>query len=298
MGEIISFDNGSLDAKLKRKEIEAAAIKYAETRDMLDYSNFEVLYYEKELEYQVIIQKTQDPEQRRYLGHGFPLALAEFKGSKVTLDVIAEFMLNDIYEESSEYNLEATLHKEFNTKEAFLNFGIRKYIINSVMAFDECLAGYLQANPEIMSGLEKRFLFIVENWYTYEQKNTITPEETLEVIEAFIEANQDCTYSVSELAYYVKKEMNIDCVKVFDAQLAEINDEILGDCDFDDFDDFGGDDSGSIPILTDDEYYGEVFKKPSLKQQKALLELKIAILDYMKTKEYPDAYVKKTKRKK
>ena len=268
MAEIIDI----FDKKINDNEFEKAIIKYNETKNDSDYENAKLYYYKKRVEYEIMIQREEDYEWKQNWGMGFWFVLNEYKGNSVISDFIAKCMLNEIYEENDDFNLESYLHSKFKSKDSLLKIGIKQYIINSLMSYDECLSGYLQVHINLISEIENRINDIVSNWDNYKSKE-INEEEILEVVDEFVSYTDDCDYGTIDLAHYLKYELGIDCLKVY----GDLNDE-----------------SG----VSEEEYYSFLFKNPTLKQQKLLLDFKKVMVNYLKENKFPDPYIQSEENKK
>ena len=268
MAEIIEI----FDKKINDNEFEKAIIKYNETKNESDLEDAKLYYYKKRLEYEIMIQREEDYEWKQNWGMGFWFVLNEYKGNQVISDFIAKCMLNEIYEENNEFNLKDYLHSKFKSKNDLLKIGIKQYIINSLMSYDECLSGYLQVHINLISDIEFKIKDIINKWDSYQSKQ-IDPEELLDVIDEFVSYTNDCDYDTIDLAHYLKYELGIDCLKAY----GDLRDE-----------------SG----ISEEEYYKFTFGNPTLKQQKLLMSFKKVIIDYLRDNKFPDSYMQTEEDKK
>ena len=268
MAEIIDI----FDKKIDDNKFEKAINKYNETKSDSDLEDAKLYYFKKRVEYEIIIQREEDYEWKQNWGMGFWFVLNEYKGNLVISDFIAKCMLNEIYEENDEFNLENYLHSKFKSKDNLLKIGIKQYIINSLMGYDECLSGYLQVHIKLILDIETKINDIVNNWDNYKSKE-INPEEILNVVDEFVSYTDDCEYDTIDLAYYLKYKLGIDCLKAY----GDISDE-----------------SG----ISEEEYYKFLFENPNLKQQKVLMNFKKVIINYLRDNKFPDPYIELENNKK
>lgn len=268
MAEIIEI----FDKKIDDNKFEKTIIKYNETKNTSDLEDAKLYYNKKRVEYEIIIQREEDYEWKQNWGMGFWFVLNEYKGNQIISDFIAKCMLNEIYEENDGFNLKSYLHSKFKSKKDLLKIGIKQYIINSLMSYDECLSGYLQVHIDLISDIESRIKYIVNNWDSYQSKE-INSEELLDVIDEFVSYAGDCDYDTIDLAYYLKYELGIDCLMAY----GDLSDE-----------------SG----LSEEEYYKFTFENPTLQQQKLLMNLKKVIINYLRDNKFSVPYIQTEEDKK
>ena len=204
MAEIIDI----FDKKINDNEFEKAIIKYNETKNDSDYENAKLYYYKKRVEYEIMIQREEDYEWKQNWGMGFWFVLNEYKGNSVISDFIAKCMLNEIYEENDDFNLESYLHSKFKSKDSLLKIGIKQYIINSLMSYDECLSGYLQVHINLISEIENRINDIVSNWDNYKSKEINENSRKTKYPDNNLELYDNSRLLLNDTMYYISSPLS------------------------------------------------------------------------------------------
>lgn len=265
MTKIIEFNNNSNNSETN-KRLEKMLLLYSQTKDEKYLKSLNILYNLKRVEYEIIIQTEKDQEWKQNWGMGFWFVLNEFNTKPMIKDFMAKHMLEEIYREDKEFNIEKYLHSRFRSKEAFLKIGIKNYILNSIYGYDECLNGYLTVHHELLEDIENKLNGIILNWDKYEIANKKTFEQLLDVTDEFVKAT-NCCFSTVELAYYLKFALGYEWSEEF----SELVDDDMG--------------------VSDEEFYKFMFENLDLQAQKILLDYRKCIEKYENTLEYPDAYL-------
>lgn len=265
MAEIIEFNKNN-NSNETNNRLEKILLLYNQTKDEKYLETLDMLYNLKRVEYEIIIQKEEDQEWKQNWGMGFWFVLNEFNTKPMIKDFMAKHMLEEIYKEDKEFNIEKYLHSRFNSKEALLKIGIKNYILGSIYGYDESLSGYLTVHPELLGDVEKRLNRIILNWDKYEFANKKTFEQLLDVTDEFVKET-DCFFSTVELAYYLKFALGYEWAEEF----RELVDDDTG--------------------VSDEEFYRFMFENLDLQAQKTLLDYRRCIKKYENNQEYPDAYL-------
>lgn len=264
MAEIIEF-NKKNNSNETNNRLEKILLLYNQTKDEKYLETLDMLYNLKRLEYEIIIQKEVAQEWKQNWGMGFWFALNEFNAKPLIKNFMAKHMLEEIYREDKEFNIEKYLHSKFNSKEALLEIGIKNYILGSIYGYDESLSGYLTVHPELLESVEKKLNRILLNWDKYEISKKKTFEQLLDVTDEFVKET-DCFFSTVELAYYLRFA--------------------LGYAWSEEFKKLVDDDTG----VSDEEFYRFMFESLDLQAKKTLLDYRRCIKKYVEGGEYPDVY--------
>ena len=264
MAEIIEFNKNN-NSNETNNRLEKILLLYNQTKDEKYLETLDMLYNLKRLEYEIIIQKEVAQEWKQNWGMGFWFVLNEFNAKPLIKDFMAKHMLEEIYREDKEFNIEKYLHSKFNSKEALLEIGIKNYILGSIYGYDQSLSGYLTVHPELLESVEKKLNRILLNWDKYEISKKKTFEQLLDVTDEFVKAT-DCFFSTVELAYYLRFA--------------------LGYAWSEEFKKLVDDDTG----VSDEEFYRFMFESLDLQAKKTLLDYRRCIKKYVEGGEYPDVY--------
>lgn len=264
MAEIIEFNKNN-NSNETNNRLEKILLLYNQTKDEKYLETLDMLYNLKRLEYEIIIQKEVAQEWKQNWGMGFWFVLNEFNAKPLIKDFMAKHMLEEIYREDKEFNIEKYLHSKFNSKEALLEIGIKNYILGSIYGYDESLSGYLTVHPELLESVEKKLNRILLNWDKYEISKKKTFEQLLDVTDEFVKET-DCFFSTVELAYYLRFA--------------------LGYAWSEEFKKLVDDDTG----VSDEEFYRFMFESLDLQAKKTLLDYRRCIKKYVEGGEYPDVY--------
>lgn len=265
MTKIIEFNKNS-NSNETNERLEKMLLLYNQTKDEKYLEMLDMLYNLKRVEYEIIIQKEEDLEWKQNFGMGFWFVLNEFNTKPMIKDFMAKYMLEEIYKEDKEFNIEKYLHSRFNSKEALLKIGIRNYILNSIYGYDESLNGYLTVHLDLLEDVENKLNGIILNWDKYESDNKKTFEELLDVTDEFVKGT-NCFFSTVELAYYLRFALGYEWSDEFRELVDDDND------------------------VSDEEFYRFMFDNLDLQTQKTLLDYRKFIKNFENNGEYPDAYV-------
>ena len=252
---------------MKKEEMYESIKKYNKTKDYKDYIVAEAKYLTKRVEYEIAMAKSNKQEE---FGMGFIMAVHEFNGNKTVLDFFAKCMIAEICEGDSKSTIENYLRAKYTTKEEATSIRRREEILEILRQRDMYLARYLEVNIHLIKPLEIDMNAVIFEW---DQKEEYDSEVIYDITEGFLNMEDDCIYSASELLLYLKYKADIDVLK-----------------------DLGFDlDDG---IMSDSEYFEALFSNVNLKDSKILQDYRKLIEDYIKTKKEPDFYVLTEKRKK
>lgn len=265
MAKIIEFNKNN-NSNETNDRLEKILLLYNQTKDEKYLETLNMLYNLKRLEYEIIIQKEVDQEWKQNWGMGFWFVLNEFNTKPMIKDFMAKHMLEEIYKEDKEFNVEKYLHLRFNSKEALLKIGIKNYILNSIYGYDESFSGYLTVHLELLEDVENKLSSIIHNWDKYENDNKKNFEELLDLTDEFVKAT-DCSFSTVELAYYLRFALGYEWSNEF----RELVDNDTG--------------------VSDEEFYRFMFENLDVEAQKTLLNYRRYIKKFENTGEYLDAYL-------
>lgn len=275
MAIITEFRNNKDDYDVNQR-LESTLEMYNKTKDEKYLIILDSLYYLKRVQYEIIIQKEESEEWKNNFGFGFWFVLNEFNTKPMIKDFMAKKMLDELYTDDEEFNLEKYLHSRFSSPEELEKIGIKKYILDSIFGCDECLNGYLSVHPELLSSVESKIDKIIDNWKKYEEQHAVTFDKLLDVTDEFV-SGTNSNYTTVELAYYLKFALGYEWSDSFK--------ELMGS------DEFVGDEFASGEGVSDKEYYEFLFTNLDLENQKHLLEYRKYIADFVDNGKYPDAYV-------
>ena len=265
MAEIIEFNKNN-DSNETNNRLEKTLLLYNQTKDEKYLETLDMLYNLKRLEYEVIIQKEVDQEWKKNWGMGFWFVLNEFHANSMIKDFMAKYMLQEIYREDKDFNIEKYLHLRFHSKDALLKIGVRNYVLDSIYGYDESLSGYLTVHLDLLEDVEKKFNDMILHWEQYEVINQKSFDELLDVTDEFVKTT-DCFFSTVELAYYLRFALGYEWSEEF-KKLVD-------------------DDTG----VSAEDFYRFVFENLDLQQQKVLLNYRKCIMAFENDGVYPDAYL-------
>ena len=291
MNKVINFSDyidNNLEEEKRNKDLENKIKEYQKDKSLDNYISLKIMYQVKRLEYESFIEQVDDLEWKKNLGMGYWIVLEEYKTKPLIKEFIAEFMLKEIYDDTDKFNLEIFLHSKFKNKDKILKMGVKNFIINYTLNYDECLSGYITKNDYLLKEIEEKINKILSRWdqYNKERENIImNPENIIEIVDEFTRYNDDCIFTSYDLAIYLKNKLGIDITNdykkkcFYDTLDSEIECESLLESDIED-----------EYEMSDEEFYNITFQNLSLKDQKVLSNFNIIINEYIKGKKIPDSY--------
>lgn len=253
---------------------EQAIIRFYQTKSEDDLLQAKIYYYRKRLEYESFIKAEDEEFLRGEYGMGFWFALSEYNTNPTILRFMAKCMTDEIIEVAKASGLEKKVHFQFDKAQDLREFGLRRFIIKTLKEYDNTLSGYASLHIDVLINAEKELNNILNNWETYVATKDIDPEIVFEILHEFVSYTDECDYSAIELAYYLKYELNIDCLTSIEK--------------YDEFEE---------ETLSDEEYYGMIFRRKSIQDERVLLDLEKVMYNYIYKNTIPDPYVETEKRK-
>jgi len=211
----------------------------------------EVFYSKKRAEYQIIVNQEKEQEWKNNWAMGFWIATTEYQNRPIIKEFIAKKMLEEIFDEEKNGNLESHLHDRYKNVQTVLNIGAKDYILSYVMGYDGCLSGYLTAHPDLIKSMITKINKIIGNWDRYNENHKDDLKDAiLDEIYDFAAYDKTHHFSETDLIYYIAKELNMN--------------ELLEEEQYDD----------DVYLMPLEEYYNVVFSNCNLKEESALRRLK------------------------
>ena len=232
-------------------------IKECSKEETEHYLSAYAYYLKKRIEYEMVLQNTDDYNTKREIGMGFLIALEQYKNNHTILDFMARCMLMEIL---NEIDLEIRIRKNYDNPKEILDEGIKGYIINTISIYDIHLSNYIQIHIDLITPAEEEVRKIIDKL----SKQTYDPEILEEITQEFVTYNDDCMYDSTDLLHYLKYSLGIDCLK----------EEYHIDC-----------------LEEDEEYYIDLFNTNDLNEQRILMKYSKLIREYLDTGKCPDWYI-------
>ena len=257
----------------EQDDLEKLIIDYNLTHDKEAKMKLDIIYQSSRVGYDTIIETTDEVEDRVLFGIGFWFTANIYPDRPIIKEFFAKRMLDELYQEKE---LEKKLHDRFKKKEDLLEIGIKKYIIDLTIQYDNALGGYVEVHPDVLSSVEEKIKRILDNWDKYKKYDY---DEICDILNDFIYSNDKCNYNLYDLLHYLKYKMNINCLDNFNNEIEQFQDE-------DDF--IMNQDNEEI---SEEDYYHLIFDNLTLEDQLVLNKLEKVIKRYLKTRKVPDSYV-------
>ena len=181
-----------------------------------------------------IIAEEDDLNIKKQFGLGFILFLnSEYGKSSSMIKYVANILLDEIFYESNNLSIEDLVHKRFSSLDKLDRFGIKNFIFSYVGEYDSYLATYLSVNMDMISGIEKRIIYVRNNWNRYLKRNLIRKneifiQETLHLIEEY-----NSIFSYEQICKYINTlniipvRLDLECeeeIEIIDFKTINLND--------------------------------------------------------------------------
>ena len=147
------------------------------------------------------VEFTKGKEAKEFLGLGFRLYY-EFH-PPCTAKIFAKSFLEDIFcDDLAE--LENIMHIQFYSLEKLKKYGITKFLIEYVMAYDEVLAIYLQEYEYLLDDVKKKVDVLIENWDKYEEAIITSKRREFKSLAKKRMMKYDTNYSYDDYLKFLK----------------------------------------------------------------------------------------------
>lgn len=135
--------------------------QYSKYREQLD-----TIYEVERFNINAFKMRCDDKELLRKLQEGFLFIIDEFNESNIIMNFYAKRFIKDIFEKC-DINLEREVHNKFKKYDDLVRYGINNFLIELLMRYDSCLAGYVTCHINLLDDIKKDFDRIKLNWDSY-----------------------------------------------------------------------------------------------------------------------------------
>lgn len=156
------------------------------------------------------VKIANDDYDLQSFGMGFIVMLEYFKERKIVLNYCAKKTIQEIINEF-DIDLEALLHRKFQSLNQINEIGINNYIINFVWYYDMALSKYLINHQDLMSDLSKEISDILNNWDNYDiqderKKYNLLVEKFCNFYE---QIKENTIFTETDLLFFAGKKLGI-----------------------------------------------------------------------------------------
>lgn len=112
-------------------------------------------------------ERKTNPSFAQELGKGFVFIKDKYENSTIIKDFFAKKMINEIFCEETNRNLEEALHMRYKKAESINREGVNKFILQYIEGYDSYLANYVGCNINLIDNIKKEINRIINHWDKY-----------------------------------------------------------------------------------------------------------------------------------